>query len=98
MRSTPGSRRPFRRSLQRFFDLGKAYKGVIIRKPAFCLKGEAEGVNKIRSVGEVEMRRVVPGLRCVRVSPDVGHWTHREGPDATNTLLLDFLRGLHSSD
>ncbi len=29
---------------------------------------------------------------------DVGHWAHREAPDATSTLLLVFLRGLHSSD
>jgi pimeloyl-ACP methyl ester carboxylesterase len=93
MRSTPGSRRPFRRSLQRFFDLGEAYKGVIIRQPAFCLTGEADGVNKIRPVDEVEMRRAVPELRGVRVLPDVGHWAHREAPDATITLLLDFLRG-----
>jgi hypothetical protein len=29
---------------------------------------------------------------------DVDHWAHCEAPDAARTLLLDFLRGLHSSD
>jgi len=91
-----GFHRPlnYYRSLQHFFDLGKAYKGVAIRQPAFFLIGEADGVNKMRPVDEAALRQVTPGLRGVRVLPDVGHWVHREAPDVTNALLTAFLRGL----
>ncbi len=94
-----GFHRPlnYYRSLQSFFDLGKGYKGVTIRQPAFFLTGEADGVNKIRPVDEAELQQAVPGLRGVRVLPDVGHWAHREAPDVTNELLVTFLRGLDSS-
>lgn len=92
-----GFHRPlnYYRSPQAFFDLGKAYKGVPIRQPAFFLTGEADGVNKIRPVDEAALRQSIPGLRGVSVLPDVGHWVHREAPDVTNGLLLDFLAGLN---
>ena len=94
-----GFHRPlnYYRSLQAFFDLGKAYKGAVISQPAFFLTGDADGVNKIRPVDEAELRRTVPGLRGVRVLPNAGHWVHREVPEATNALLLKFLRGLEPS-
>ena len=91
-----GFHRPlnYYRSLQAFFDLGKAYKGAVIRQPAFFLTGDADGVNKIRPMNEAEMRVTVPGLRGIRVLPNVGHWAHREAAEATNALLVDFLNGL----
>ena len=91
-----GFHRPlnYYRSLQPFFDLGKAFAGVKIRQPAFFLSGEVDGVNKIRTFTEDEMRANVPGLRGMRVLPGVGHWVHREAPDATNALLVKFLNGL----
>lgn len=91
-----GFHRPlnYYRSLQSFFDLGKAYKGAVIRQPAFFLAGDADGLSKLRPLDEAEFRQVVPGLCGVRVLADVGHWVHREAPEATNTLLLDFLNGL----
>ena len=91
-----GFHRPlnYYRSLQAFFDLGKAYKGVAITQPSFFLTGEADGMGKLSPVDEKKLRQVIPGLRGVSVLEDVGHWVHREAPDATNTLLLDFLNGL----
>jgi pimeloyl-ACP methyl ester carboxylesterase len=91
-----GFHRPlnYYRSLQSFYDLGKAYKGVTIRQPSFFLTGDADGVNKIRPVDEAEMRNMAPGLRGIRVLSNVGHWAHREAPDETKALLLDFLRDL----
>ena len=91
-----GFHRPlnYYRSLQLFFDLGKAYKGVKIQQPAFFLAGGADGMYKLRPVDETELKTIVPGLRGVRVLADVGHWVHREAPGSTNALLLDFLHGL----
>jgi pimeloyl-ACP methyl ester carboxylesterase len=91
-----GFHRPlnYYRSLQSFYDLGKAFKGVAIRQPSFFLTGEADGVNKIRAVDAAEMRKTAPGLRGVSVLPNVGHWAHREASDKTNALLLTFLRHL----
>lgn len=91
-----GFHRPlnYYRSLQNFFDLGKAYKGVILGQPSFFLTGEVDGVNKIRPVDEAGLRCSIPGLRGFHIMRDVGHWVHRESPDATNALLVEFLRGL----
>ena len=91
-----GFHRPlnYYRSLQPFFDLGKAFKGVTVRQPAFFLSGEVDGVNKIRKFTEEQLREVVPGLRGMRELPGIGHWVHREAPDITNALLVDFLNGL----
>ena len=91
-----GFHRPlnYYRSLDAFFEIGRAYKGVVLRQPSFFLTGDADGVNKIRPVIEAELRLIVPGLRGFRVLPNVGHWAHREAPSETNELLLDFLRGL----
>ena len=91
-----GFHRPlnYYRSLQPFFDLGKAYKGVTIQQPAFFLTGDADGMYQLRPVHEAELKLIVPGLRGVHVLANVGHWVHREAPDVTNTRLLNFLNGL----
>lgn len=82
------------RALQSLFDLGKAYKGVTIRQPSFFLTGEDDGVNKMRPLDEAELRQNAPGLCGIRVLPDAGHWPHRERPDVTNAILLEFLQSL----
>ena len=78
-----GFHRPlnYYRSLQSFYDLGKAFKVGVIRQPSFFLTGEADGVNKIRPVDEAEMRKTAPGLRGIRVMPNVVHRAHREASD-----------------
>ena len=81
-------------SLQPFSEMNMGFKGVTINQPSFFLVGEADGVNKMRPVDEAAMYRSIPGLRGVRVLHDVGHWVHREAPDATNQILLNFLNGL----
>jgi pimeloyl-ACP methyl ester carboxylesterase len=80
------------RSLQSFSDLGRAFKGLTVHRPSFFLTGEADGLNKMRPVDEDKLKRDLPGLREMRVLPEVGHWPHREAPDATSTMLLEFLR------
>lgn len=91
-----GFRRPLNsyRSLEPFSDLGRAFKGLTVVQPSFFLTGDADGVSKMRPVDEAALRQDVPGLRGVRSLPDVGHWPHREAPEATNALLLDFLSDL----
>jgi pimeloyl-ACP methyl ester carboxylesterase len=91
-----GFHRPlnYYRSLQAVFDLGKVYRGLTLHQAAFFLTGEADGVNAMRPVDEAALRRDVPGLRGVRILPDVGLWVHREAPAATGTLLIEFMRGL----
>ena len=67
---------------------------MTVDQPSFFLTGDADGVIRMRPVQEDALRKDAPGLRGMRVLPDVGHWPHREAPEATNALLLDFLKGL----
>ena len=40
------------------------------------------------------MSRVIPDLRAVVVTPEMGHWIQQEAPEATNAAMLEFLKGL----
>ncbi len=79
------------RSIQPWFDLAAAYKGAPIRQPSFFLVGAVDGLNLLRRTTETELRVGLPGLRGFLVLPGVGHWPHREAPNAFNAALLGFL-------
>lgn len=82
------------RSIQPFFDLSAAFKGVVVRQPSFYLVGEVDGINQMRQTTEGELRAGLPGLRGFLQLPGVGHWPNREAPDVFNAALIGFLREL----
>jgi pimeloyl-ACP methyl ester carboxylesterase len=43
---------------------------------------------------EERMRAAVPGLRGFHIIPGAGHWNQQEQPEATNRILIDWLKGL----
>ncbi len=79
------------RSIQPWFDLAAPYKGAAIRQPSFFLVGAVDGLNLLRRTTETELRVGLPGLRGFLELPGVGHWPHREAPNAFNAALLGFL-------
>lgn len=79
------------RSIQPWFDLAAPYKGAVIRQPSFFLVGAVDGLNLLRRTTETELRVGLPGLRGFLELPGVGHWPHREAPNAFNAALLGFL-------
>ena len=82
------------RSIQPFYDLSAAFKGLVIRQPSFFLVGEADGINRMRKPTEEGLRPGLPGLRGFLEVPGVGHWPNREAPEVFNAALLGFLGGL----
>lgn len=85
------------RSLQLFVDATRGLVGCQIAQPAYFLWGAEDGITRVRRYDETQMRADVPGLIGATRLDGVGHWPHREAPDATNRLLLDFLAAAHAS-
>jgi pimeloyl-ACP methyl ester carboxylesterase len=79
------------RSLQLFSDTTKCLTGMKVERPAAFLWGDVDGVTRIRAIDENKLRADVPGLIDAVCLKGVGHWPHREKPEAVNTLLLQFL-------
>ena len=82
------------RSIQPFFALTGAFKGLAIHQPSFFLVGEADSLNVLLKTTEQQLRAGLPGLRgCVEL-PGIGHWPNREATERFNAALLGFLGGL----
>lgn len=82
------------RSIQPFYDLTKAFRGLTVQQPSYYLTGELDALQQMRQTDEGTLRADVPGLRGLRLIPGVGHWPNREAPDDFNVALLDFLQSL----
>jgi len=72
------------------------FKDRTIAQPALFVGGERDLVLSI--FGNVDwramMKAAVPDLRGADVLPGCGHWTQQEAPEAVNTRLLAWLKGL----
>ena len=92
-----GFRGPFNRyrNFHRDFAYLSKFAERKIEQPALFIAGEQDMALKMfgRDV-EPRMREVVTDLRGYHLLPNCGHWTQQEQPDATNRLLLDWLKGL----
>jgi pimeloyl-ACP methyl ester carboxylesterase len=82
------------RSIQPFYDLSQAFRGLTVRQPSYYLTGEVDALYKMQPLDERELQASLPGLRGAQVVPGVGHWPNREVPDIFNAALLDFLASL----
>lgn len=82
------------RSIQPFFDLAGAYKGLTIKQPSFFLIGEVDALNVVRRITEAQLHSELPGLRGFLEVPNVGHWPNREATPTFNAALLGFLQEL----
>ncbi len=66
-----------------------------ITLPAAFIGGAQDPVVKLGSEAEFEhMRALVEDLRIFELLPDAGHFVQQEQPQATTTLLLQFLQSL----
>ena len=82
------------RSIQPFFALTGAFKGLAIRQPSFFLVGEVDGLHVMLRTNEQQLRASLPGLRGFVELPGIGHWPNREATEKFNAALLGFLGGL----
>ena len=84
------------RNLQRNWELMAPFAGAPIGQPSLFVAGARDGVIRMpgMSVGQEDMKRVLPGLRRSVLIDGAGHWVQQEAPDAVNALLIEFLTGL----
>lgn len=67
------------------------FAGSVIRQPSFYLAGVLDGLDRVRSVTEDDLRANLPGLRGFVRLEGVGHWPQLEAPAAVNDALVAFL-------
>ena len=79
------------RAVQPFADMAGAFAGAMIRQPSFFLTGSADGIARLRTVTDDDLRRSLPGLRGFITLDEVGHWPQLEATGAVNEALLGFL-------
>ncbi|QCI63207.1 alpha/beta fold hydrolase [Phreatobacter stygius] len=87
------------RNMDRNWDLQRSLSGLAVTVPALYMVGERDTGLSIPGMREIisAMPRLVPRLTETIVLPGCGHWIQQERPDAVNTALVGFLRGLAPS-
>ena len=74
--------------------MANAFAGATIRQPSFFVVGEADGLNKVRTMTEAELRPGLPGLLGFLASDGVGQWPQLEATKTVNETLITFLNNL----
>jgi pimeloyl-ACP methyl ester carboxylesterase len=71
-----------------------------VSQPTLFVAGARDGVIRGADAQRLDamMRPWAPKLTKAVVVPEVGHWVQQEAVEATNTALLDFLRGLDTEE
>ena len=83
------------RNFHRDFEWGRPFQGKKIAQPALFMAGEHDGGPKMFGPGvQDRMRAAFDDLRGFHVIPGAGHWNQEENPEATNRVLLGWLKGL----
>jgi pimeloyl-ACP methyl ester carboxylesterase len=80
------------RNFDRNWELTETVAARHIEAPAMFLTGERDPVRGF-APGET-MDGWVDDLRAKIVVPGVGHWVQQEAPEAVNSALIEFLRGI----
>jgi pimeloyl-ACP methyl ester carboxylesterase len=80
------------RNFDRNWQITEPVKERHVTAPAMFLTGERDPVRGF-APGET-MTGWVDDLRANIVVPGAGHWVQQEAPEAVNTALLEFLRGI----
>jgi len=82
----------------RNLDLNWSLTGFLqdqkIRQPSMFMVGERDPVRHYAGQHEAGMVNWLTDLRSQTVLPGAGHWLQQERPDAVNTALIAFLKGL----
>jgi pimeloyl-ACP methyl ester carboxylesterase len=77
----------------RQLDELRVFDGAAIRVPSCYLAGAADwGIHQSPGAFERMQREACARMLAVQLVPGAGHWVQQEQPEATNRLLLDFLR------
>lgn len=63
-----------------------------IDQPAFFAAGTNDGVILMAAQAYQAMPNYVRDLRINELIPGIGHWTQQEAPEATNNIILRFLK------
>lgn len=80
------------RNIDRNWELTEDVAERRVEQPALFLTGELDPVR--RFMPAEAMHGWVTDLRAEIVVPGAGHWVQQQEPEAVNSALLDFLRGL----
>ena len=80
------------RNIDRNWELSEPFAQRRIEQPAMFLTGELDPVRNFMPAEA--MNGWVRDLRAEIVVEGAGHWVQQQAPEAVNTALLDFLRGL----
>jgi epoxide hydrolase A/B len=80
------------RNFDRNWEQTASIKDRHVQAPAMFLTGEKDPVRRF-APGET-MNGWVDDLRANIVVPGAGHWVQQQAPEAVNSALLEFLRGL----
>jgi pimeloyl-ACP methyl ester carboxylesterase len=83
------------RNFHRDFEWAKQFAGRKIEQPALFMAGDRDiGITMFGANVEERMRNVFTDLRGFHMIPGAGHWNQQEQPEATNRILVDWLKGL----
>jgi pimeloyl-ACP methyl ester carboxylesterase len=84
------------RNIDRNWENQAPFVGAKVSVPALFVAGERDPTLAFPGATEAiaDLPRVVPKLRPPVMLPGCGHWTQQERPQAVNTAMLEFLRGL----
>jgi pimeloyl-ACP methyl ester carboxylesterase len=84
------------RNIDRNWELLAPFAGAKVTVPALYVAGDRDLVLSFPGAKELvaNLTTFVPHLRQTIILPGCGHWTQQERPEAVNTAMIDFLRGL----
>lgn len=84
------------RNIDRNWELLAPFAGAKVTVPALYVVGDRDLVLSFPGAKELvaNLTTFLPHLRQTIILPGCGHWTQQERPEAVNTAMIDFLRGL----
>jgi pimeloyl-ACP methyl ester carboxylesterase len=83
------------RNVDRDWEDLAAFAGQPITIPALFIGGDRDGPTIWGRPAIERFPETLPALTRCEILPGCGHWTQQERPEATNELLIEFLRGIH---
>ncbi|MBX3705598.1 MAG: alpha/beta hydrolase [Pseudomonadales bacterium] len=83
------------RNVDRDWEDLAAFADRPIEIPALFIGGDRDGPTIWGRPAIDRFAETLPRLTRCEILPGCGHWTQQERPEATNALLLEFLRQLH---
>jgi pimeloyl-ACP methyl ester carboxylesterase len=83
------------RNFHRDFAWAQKFRDRKIEQPALFMAGARDmGIMMFGANVEERMRAAFTDLRGFHIIPNAGHWNQQEQPEATNKILIDWLKTL----